>query len=110
MGLTAPELLAALRSRGVGLETDGRRLRWRPVTLVDADTATAIVSLKAELIALVLPKSCPGCGRQTDEKRRCWKCNDRRCEGCGRPTGSAFIANCIRCGALIPDGGDPYGG
>ncbi len=40
---------------------------------------------------------CPNCKRPTDAKGRCWKCHERRCELCGSPTASAFIALCIPC-------------
>jgi hypothetical protein len=50
---TAAELLADLRSRGIALETDGHRLRWRPAFLVTAPQAEMIRSHRAELIALL---------------------------------------------------------
>lgn len=46
-------------------------------------------------------KKCRKCGRKTDEKRRCWQCQERICEGCGRSTGSVFIATCNACAQQI---------
>ncbi len=49
------------------------------------------------------PPFCRWCGKPVDEKGRCWakKCFSRPCEGCGRNTGSAFIANCFPCGEKL---------
>ena len=59
--------------------------------------------LKTQLLAILVSgrePSCPSCKRQMDDKRRCWACCDRICEnGCGRQTGSAFIALCFQCQA-----------
>ena len=107
MVVTARELLAALRSRGVSLETDGRRIRYRPAALVDADTAATIQALKAELVPLLNPEFCGGCGGRVDAVRRCYVCCDRPCLACGRLTGSAYVQHCIPCGSLLPD--DPPG-
>ncbi len=105
MGMTAKSLLADLASRGVSLETDGARIRWRPAfMLTGGSLLESIRQHKAELIALLLAgalnrlERCPACGRPVDARRRCWRCHDRPCERCGRRTGSAFLALCLRCG------------
>jgi hypothetical protein len=99
---TAEALLADLRSRGVDLETDGVRLRWRPAFLVTARQAESIRAGREGLIELLagpdrLPR-CPTCTWPLDSARRCPKCFDRLCVGCGRPTGSYFVLRCIACG------------
>lgn len=40
---------------------------------------------------------CPNCDGILTEQAVCWKCCDRPCAGCGRPTGSAFILYCWPC-------------
>lgn len=45
------------------------------------------------------PADCPTWHRPRDAKLRCWKCHDRPCVKCRRPTGSAFIQLCVACGA-----------
>ncbi|HXG08927.1 MAG TPA: hypothetical protein VNK04_03990 [Gemmataceae bacterium] len=98
---TATNLLADLRSRGIELETDGRRLRWRPAFLVSAPLAARIQAEAAALIQLLQAPSqlpqCPQCSWPLDSKRRCVKCFDRLCESCSRLTGSYFVALCLRC-------------
>src|SRR5262245_3414899 len=97
----AEGLLADLRSRGVELETDGKRLRWRPSELVTAPQAETIRFHQGAIVALLLATEsvtrCTSCRRPLDSKRRCWRCCDRACESCGRPTGSAFLALCLLC-------------
>jgi hypothetical protein len=79
------------------LTAAGGRLKYRaPVGAVDEELKAEVLAHKGELIALILV-ACPTCHRPTDGKRRCWHCCDRACEGCGRQTGSAFIANCWPC-------------
>jgi hypothetical protein len=39
---------------------------------------------------------CPDCQGELDGRRRCWRCCQRVC-GCGRPTGTAFVALCFLC-------------
>jgi hypothetical protein len=52
--MTAAELLLAdLRSRGIELDTDGGRLRWRPAHMVTAAQAQRIQFHKAELLTLL---------------------------------------------------------
>lgn len=99
----AAALLADLRSRGIDLETDGQRLRWRPAFLVTDLVAEQIRAMRQDLIGLVrmpLTKEdlCLACRWPLDSARRCPKCFDRLCESCGRLTGSYFILRCVRCG------------
>jgi hypothetical protein len=47
--------------------------------------------------ALLEPDTCPGCHGPLDNKGRCWRCCYRRCERCGKSTGSAFLALCLTC-------------
>jgi hypothetical protein len=49
------------------------------------------------------PPRCPGCRQPLDDKGRCWRCNTRRCKGCGKDTGSAFLRWCLVC---VADGLD----
>jgi hypothetical protein len=98
----AAALLADLRSRGIELETDGTRLRWRPAFLVTGPLAARIRTHHADLVELLVGPDtldrCPGCRWPTDSARRCWKCFDRPCVDCGRLTGSALVARCFPCG------------
>jgi hypothetical protein len=41
---------------------------------------------------------CPKCGAPLDRRCACWRCGTRPCVGCGRDTGSPFIARCVPCG------------
>src|SRR5215472_16684300 len=102
MGMMAAEaLLADLRSRGIELQTDGARLRWRPAFLVTAPQAEQILFHRAELIDLLAAgrldddQFCPTCRWPLDSARRCRKCFDRLCVDCGRLTGSYFIMRCV---------------
>jgi hypothetical protein len=103
----AVALLADLRSRGIKLETDGARLRWRPAFMVTGPLVERIQSNRAGLIELLLGpdhlERCPGCCWPLDSARRCPKCFDRLCVDCGRPTGSYFILRCVRCGYALPE-------
>ena len=100
----AQALLADLRSRGIELESDGSRLRWRPAFLVTAAQEELIRSLRAELVGLLAgptawrSDACPQCGWSLDSARRCSKCCDRLCVDCGRVTGSYFVMRCVACG------------
>ena len=40
---------------------------------------------------------CPNCEQPLSDGVVCWRCCDRLCAGCGRPTGSAFIRYCWPC-------------
>ena len=95
--MNATELLAECRRRRVVVTAAADRLRVRgPAGEVDDALRSVLIAHKAELIT-TLAAECPTCHRPTDDKRRCWHCHDRACEGCGRQTGSAFIANCWPC-------------
>ena len=96
--MTASDVLDVCRVRGVELTAAGDRLWLRgPAGAVDDTLRVELGVHKVKLIA-VLVATCPECKRPTDEKRRCWQCHNRGCEMCGRPTGSAFIAQCVCCG------------
>jgi hypothetical protein len=98
----AEALYADLRSRGIDLETDGERLRWRPAALVSPGDACRIRDARPGLIAVLragtVPVGCPRCGWPLDSAGRCPKCFDRVCGQCRRMTGSYFIRLCIPCG------------
>ena len=100
--MKAADLLADLASRGIELETDGVRIRWRPPFLVTDPVAELIRSHRAELIDLLQGpdrlECCPACRWPLDSRRRCAKCFDRLCADCGRLTGSYFIMRCVICG------------
>ena len=69
---TAAALLADLRSRGIDLETDGIRLRWRPDFMVPKPVAKLIRSHQAELIDLAdaIHKGKLGAGIEPFHSRR----------------------------------------
>jgi hypothetical protein len=95
-------LLADLRSRGIEVDTDGARIRWRPAFMVSAATASLILSHRAEVVRLLtepgaVHRTCPACRWPLDSSSRCPKCFDRLCEGCGRMTRSYFIQRCPAC-------------
>jgi hypothetical protein len=100
----AEALYADLRSRGIELETDGHRLRWRPAYLVSPRDAVRIRDHRDALVALLRaghePSRCHECGRTLDSSARCATCWDRLCAKCARPTGSYCIQLCILCGHL----------
>lgn len=54
-------------------------------------------------------RQCPACKRQTYAVGACWdhKCGFRPCEGCGRGTGSPFIALCLMCDMKAPEPQQP---
>jgi hypothetical protein len=97
----ASALLADLRSRGIELETDGTRLRWRP-TFLAGPLAERIRVERTGLIELLTGtdrlERCPLCRWILDSARRCRRCFDRLCSKCARPTGSYFITHCVICG------------
>jgi hypothetical protein len=103
----AAALLADLRSRGIELETDGTRLRWRPAFLVTRAEAEQIRRHKAGLIELLSAATpdgslvCPMCRWPLDSARRCPKCFDRLCVERGRATGSYLIMRCVVCGHAL---------
>jgi hypothetical protein len=101
----AAALLADLRSRGIELETDGVRLRWRPAFMVTAPLAEHIRSERAGLVELLTGPNglerCPVCRWYLDSARRCPKCFDRLCIACGKLTGSYFVMRCVVCGHAL---------
>ena len=97
--MTAADLLADCRRRGVDVTAVGDRLRWRCRGGPPADLLNRLRERKAEILATLTAAACPACRGPTDAGRRCWRCCDRPCVGCGRPTGSAFIQRCSACGA-----------
>jgi hypothetical protein len=103
--IAAVALLADLNSRGIELETDGKRLRWRPAFLVSEELAKHIRTQRQELIQVlrdpVYPEQCVICGWPMDSVRRCPKCFDRLCVDCGRNTGSYFVQRCLVCGFAL---------
>jgi hypothetical protein len=115
MSSTATDLLDQCRQCGVTLYLDGDVLRFRgPRGAMTAVLRQVLAQHRAELVALLrrppeqtassapverfkpsyLPCFCP--------TGRCWRCCNRPCERCGKPTGSAFIRTCIACG-FLPD-------
>jgi hypothetical protein len=102
----AKDLLRRLRRAGIEAAAPGGRLFiYAPIGVLTAELKGEIGALKGELLELLLQPPCPGCGRTTDAKARCWRCHYRPCAGCGRSTGSAYIANCVACGARLPQNG-----
>jgi hypothetical protein len=110
---TAQALLADLRSRGVELQSDGTRIRWRPAFLVTAAAAQQVMAHKAELVALLTgpdrSERCPHCAWPLDSARRCPKCFDRLCVDCAKLTGSYFIMRCVVCGSAYAAAADGVG-
>ena len=106
---TAAALLMDLRSRGIDLETDGTRLRWRPAFMVVDGETGLIRSHRAELIDLLKAitdsagDTCTHCLWPLDSVLRCVKCFNRLCIDCGKPTGSYFIARCVICGHALEE-------
>lgn len=98
----AEALYADLRSRGIDLETDGERVRWRPASMVSPRDERRIADVRPDLIRLLrsglASASCPRCSWPLDAADRCPKCFDRVCERCTRMTGSYFIRLCTPCG------------
>jgi hypothetical protein len=102
---TAVKLLARCRAAGVelGVGSGGASLLWEAEADPPAELLAELAANKAVLLALIRGPfgNCDQCGRSLDDKRRCWRCCDRPCADCGRPTGSAFIARCTPCGHLF---------
>ncbi|MBO0698265.1 MAG: hypothetical protein J2P46_07730 [Zavarzinella sp.] len=100
----AEALYADLRSKGIDLETDGERVRWRPAALVSPRDALLIRNNREQLVVLLRVggsvRACPNCGRPLDSAARCPCCFDRLCNRCGRLTGSYCIRLCFMCGYL----------
>lgn len=106
----AAALLADLRSQGIELETDGARLRWRPTFMVTVPRAAMIQDQRAGLVELLRGpdrlERCRACQWPLDSARRCPKCFDRLCVGCGRLTGSYLISRCVLCDHAAAEGRD----
>src|SRR5215218_8310540 len=49
----ATAVMADLRSRGIGLETDGVRLRWRPKSQVTGARAQQLLAQRDEMIEIL---------------------------------------------------------
>lgn len=102
--MTATELLREAKAAKVELfPKPGGKLGWRAAGAVPEGFLERLAEHKADLLALLERDAashgrCPKCGRPLDGKRRCWKCCDRVCSGCGRLSGSAFIEQCCACG------------
>jgi hypothetical protein len=110
--VTAADLLAGLTRQGFTFAPEGDGIRVTPASRLTEADRQAIRANKAELLAMLvsvptaatpplarprpvyLPCCCPS--------EVCWRCCNRPCEVCGRPTGSAFIRQCVLCGGL-PD-------
>jgi len=101
------ELLARCRALGIelGVGGGGASLVWEARADPPADLLADLSANKAAVLALVRGPhgNCHQCGRALDGRRRCWRCCDRLCP-CGRPTGSAFIELCNRCGLALGAG------
>jgi hypothetical protein len=90
-------LLARCRALGIDLMAGpGGALLWEADADPPADLLADLAAHKAELLDLLLPR-CPACAGPVDSLGRCWRCCDRPCCYCGRPTGSAFIGCCLVC-------------
>lgn len=98
----AVELLALCRAAGVelGVGSGGASLVWEAAADPPTELLADLAANKADVLAAIRGPfgNCDHCGRRLDAKRRCWRCCDRPCVECGRPTGSAFIQRCVVCG------------
>jgi hypothetical protein len=96
-------LLDRCRDAGIKLTADGQNLGFRaPPGALTPELRAAIVARKGEVLALLGGAGgsvvrCPDCRRPLDEKARCWHCDYRACEKCGKPTGTALQAHCLTC-------------
>jgi hypothetical protein len=112
--MNAFDLLRDLESRGVVLTPDGGKLVVdAPAGALNAADRDWLVKLKPDLLVILTRRqggpSCPTCKRSLDDKGRCWQCCDRQCEGgCGRWTGSAFLAYCLQCEGLTEDKAETF--
>jgi len=108
--VTAIDLLADLARQGFSLIPEGDGIRVTPASRLTGELRQAVMSHKPALLAQLRSQGlkCRGCGRSVDEKGRCWRCCNRPCVGCGRPTGTAFIQRCTTCGlAFNGNRGEP---
>lgn len=98
--MNALGLLKSHKARGVVLKPHGGKLLvYAPAGTLNEADRDRLARLKPDLLAIL---TCPTCARPLDDKGRCWKCCDRTCStGCGRWTGSAFIALCCQCQAAV---------
>lgn len=98
------DLIAALESRSFHLRMEGGQVYISPASALTPEDRAAIAADKPALLAALAERErnvCPNCKRKLDGRRRCWECCERRCSGCDRGTGSAFIELCIRCGNQV---------
>ena len=97
--MNLPELMAECHRRGIRLSATADRVHWLSVAgAVDDSLRGSLAVHKAELVRL-LSATCPDCHHHLDDsRRRCWRCFTRLCVGCGRNTGTPFVARCIACG------------
>lgn len=103
--MNAAEVLKRCQATGVELTAAAGHLRFRaPAGMVDEGLRALLIAHKAEIIA-ALAAVCPTRGQPVDPKRRCWHCHNRACAGCGRSTGSAFIAHCWPCQHALQQAG-----
>jgi hypothetical protein len=94
---TASNLLDELARLQIFLTPDrGGSFRVRsPKGAMTAELRDRIRTQRVDLLLLL--SACPDCGKSLDRRQGCcWKCGWRRC-GCGKQTGSPFIATCIPC-------------
>jgi hypothetical protein len=105
-------LLDELRRRGFRLASEAGRLAVQPASQLTPELRAAITAHRAELLDLLgqppVPAAAPGVPVTPlrHEYRLpcacpaavCWRCCNRPCEVCGKPTGSALIRTCYLCG------------
>jgi hypothetical protein len=110
MSATAADLMDRCRGFGITLYLEGDELRFRgPRGAMTPELRQVVADNKAALVALLRPP--PSLASAVPAERPqsvylpcscptgvCWPCCNRPCEVCGRPTGSAFIRQCVPCG------------
>jgi hypothetical protein len=107
--MSAAAVLEQARAAGVELSaTPGGNIRWRCRGGLPDPLRRSLAAHKPEILELLRPVTpCPACKRPMDSRKRCWRCCDRVCEGCGRLTGTAFISLCRLCEVARERGGVP---
>jgi len=97
--MTLADVLKQAHAAGVELSaTPTGNIRWRCPGGLPDDLRQSLAAHKPELVKLLAgAMPCPKCNCPMDARRRCWRCCDRICEGCGRMTGTAFISLCLLC-------------
>lgn len=105
--MTTDQVLKAIAERGLAVVLhEGKPVLRGPKAEVTPKLLNALRWHREEIARRLTPENpvataepCPACGKLLDSKARCWalKCGWRRCGGCGRNTGSVFIANCDQC-------------